>query len=657
MAATGKVSIDQGALRLTAYPGDNMALLAMSLADGAVNDTDKNLAGFAIWRTVQGQPEQPLLNRLNFDDGVHQGTQPEDHKWTPSPSAPFQKFRWVDVPPNGFDAPITYRVMAKYFTGQGKTLKDGPQATVQLQPPQRAHAKFRIAFTRGYASSQAYTEKFNNADIRPAGKKTADFDTTPFTRNGQYQWLGADAYKYLFAFIDECRADTTAKIDVFAYDLDEPDVIKAICEFGKQGRLRAVLDNASLHTKSGAVEVEAAKLIKAAAGNDNVRQGKFNRFQHNKVFIKRDSAGKAQKVLFGSMNFSLRGIFVQANNVMIVDDPTTAGYFGAAFDNAFKNNVKASPFAGDPVAAGYNTISTDNTADLPAASVALSPHSTSAISLGPAATAIHRAQSSVLYAVMAPNGTGPVLNALVRIAENPIMFSYGTVESDHGIQVQRGDGQMGDLTPFSYLKSKVPWPFSKEWSGGAGMHIHHKFVVVDFNGANPVVFTGSSNLAAGGEEANGDSLIMIDDPVIASIYGIEAVRLFDHYAFRRDMAKATKVEPLTLWSPGKAGAPAAWWKSSYDPKQIKFRDRYLFADLPLPAGIVTVKNVNWDEAGTLAAKTPAAKKPAAGKSKTKPKSATTAKKTTKKTSKPARKKPAKKKPAKKKKATKKKAHL
>ena len=70
------------------------------------------------------------------------------------------------------------------------------------------------------------------------------------------------------------------------------------------------------------------------------------------------------------------------------------------------------------------------------------------------------------------------------------------------------------------------------------------------------MFTGSSNLAAGGEEANGDSLVMIDDPVIASVYGIEAVRLFDHYAFRRDMAKATKIQPLTLWSPGKAGAPA-----------------------------------------------------------------------------------------------------
>ena len=69
----------------------------------------------------------------------------------------------------------------------------------------------------------------------------------------------------------------------------------------------------------------------------------------------------------------------------------------------------------------------------------------------------------------------------------------------------------------------MPEPFKKETDGGMGMHIHDKFVVVDFNGANPAVFTGSSNLAAGGEEANGDSLAMIEDGAIANMYAIEAI--------------------------------------------------------------------------------------------------------------------------------------
>ena len=43
-----------------------MVLIAMSLADSAVNPNDKNLAGFAIYRMEQGKPETPLPNRLSF---------------------------------------------------------------------------------------------------------------------------------------------------------------------------------------------------------------------------------------------------------------------------------------------------------------------------------------------------------------------------------------------------------------------------------------------------------------------------------------------------------------------------------------------------------------------------------------------------------------
>jgi phosphatidylserine/phosphatidylglycerophosphate/cardiolipin synthase-like enzyme len=107
--------------------------------------------------------------------------------------------------------------------------------------------------------------------------------------------------------------------------------------------LRAVLDNAPLHTGK-AVEVRVAQLIKQAAGSNNVVQGHFSRFQHNKVFIKRN-AGLPQRVLFGSMNFSVRGLYVQSNNVIVADDPATSKYFAAAFDNAFKNKTSTAIFA------------------------------------------------------------------------------------------------------------------------------------------------------------------------------------------------------------------------------------------------------------------------------------------------------------------------
>jgi len=298
MQAT-KFSKDNGDLHVVIYPGDNKILIAMSLDSSGINDTDKNLAGFAIWRQYDGKPEAILPNRISFTSGVNDQTSAETREWTDSDQAPFQKFRWVDVPEDGFDAPISYRVRALYFTGNDNATKAGPEVTIKATPVKKSYTNFQAAFTRGYIASQAYADKFKNADIRPKGPKTLNFDTKPF--EPQYAWLGADAREQLFDFITDCEKDTTAKVDVFAYDLDEPAVIAAMCQLGKQGRLRAILDNADLHSKpskSGVMplEVTAAKMIIAAAGAENVRQRHFNRYQHNKVFIKRDSKGNPQRV-------------------------------------------------------------------------------------------------------------------------------------------------------------------------------------------------------------------------------------------------------------------------------------------------------------------------------------------------------------------------
>ncbi|MGL1627131.1 hypothetical protein ACSTID_24015, partial [Vibrio parahaemolyticus] len=62
--------------------------------------------------------------------------------------------------------------------------------------------KFDFGFTKGYLSSQAYADKFNNKDIRPKLAKTIDFDTKPF--KSQYEWLGGKVNKILFDFLKEC---------------------------------------------------------------------------------------------------------------------------------------------------------------------------------------------------------------------------------------------------------------------------------------------------------------------------------------------------------------------------------------------------------------------------------------------------------------------
>ena len=69
-----KFSADSGALHVVIYPGDNKILIAMSLDEVGVNETDKNLAGFAIWRQHDGKAEEALQNRISFTVGVNQET-------------------------------------------------------------------------------------------------------------------------------------------------------------------------------------------------------------------------------------------------------------------------------------------------------------------------------------------------------------------------------------------------------------------------------------------------------------------------------------------------------------------------------------------------------------------------------------------------------
>jgi hypothetical protein len=537
-----------------------MVLLAFDLPQQLTD----GLAGFAIRRTNPDGSSNYVPNRLNFGQAVTAKTTPQQRVWTDSNLAPFQKFRWVDVPPDVAPGSYTYTISAMYFTG-GNALRQGPQVDVDIELAPRSFGNFEMGFTRGYLSSQAYADKFNNAPIRPA-KKSIDFDTKPY--EAEYQWLGAHARRMLRSFVQECVADSSITVDVFAYDVDEPDFVSSMEQLGS--RLRIFMDDAPLHTGSSAMEPKVrARLIKSA-GKSNVQVGHFGRFAHNKVIIQK-RGGRAVKVLTGSANFSIRGLYVQANNVLVFDDPQVAGLYEQAFQQAFSD---AAGFKKAAIAQQWFDIKGGN---LPSGAVCFSPHKDASISLDRVAKAVTGAASSVFFAVMEMGGSGPLLDDLKKLATQSKIFSYGMTQNSAGLKLYKPGQGRASLASFDYLKDKVPQPFRQEWNGGPGQVIHHKFVVVDFNDSKPCVFTGSSNLAAGGETQNGDNLIEIDDPSVATAYGVEAIRLFDHYHFRDAMKTATQAKPLQLQASVSQGH---WWQPYYNPADIKHWDRLLFAGSP-----------------------------------------------------------------------------
>lgn len=546
-------------LTIKAYPGDGSVLLAFNLDRKLVDD---DFAGFAIKCTPPNGKSYYLPNRLNFLRKITADTAPQQRTWTPSDQAPFQKFYWVDFPPDVKEGkPYGYEVSAMYFDpGQALQARYTAGLTVTIAPADTP--RFQLGFTRGYLTSQAYADKFQNHPIRPA-EKTLDYDTKPY--QAQYEWLGFDARKLVFQFLQDAVDDKSVHLDLFAYDLDEPDFIRGLQKLGP--RLRAVLDNSPLHTKAGALEIQARALLEKSAGAENICVGHFHRYAHDKVMIQHKD-GKAMKVLTGSANFSVRGLYVQANNVLVFNDANVAQCYEEAFQQAFTGMKN---FPTSQIAAQWFEFPRES--QVPAFSVSFAPHEHATVSLDKVEEAIHHAQSSVLFAVMELSGGGPVLETLRTIHDDKRIFSYGMTQSAQGMTVYKPDSG-GILVPFAALDKNVPQPFRQEWRGGPGQVIHHKFVVVDFNDAHPVVFTGSSNLAEGGEQANGDNLLAITDRDVAQAFAIEAIRLVDHYHFRAVMQSATDDKPLILQAGGSA---RKWWEPYYDAQSIRSRERLLFA--------------------------------------------------------------------------------
>jgi hypothetical protein len=197
---------------------------------------------------------------------------------------------------------------------------------------------------------------------------------------------------------------------------------------------------------------------------------------------------------------------------------------------------------------------------------------------------------SVLFAVMQLNkGTGPVLPALAKLHTDQSIFSFGISDSPDGIYLYAPGKKTGVLVTGKPTRTKLPPPFDQVPGVGIGHQVHHKFVVCGFNGTDPVVYCGSSNLASGGEESNGDNLLAIHDGDVATAFAIEALALVDHFSFLDRFANAPNAPKNAKKKPPaatrQAAASAGWflgttdkWVGPYfDPKDLHAMDRQLFA--------------------------------------------------------------------------------
>jgi hypothetical protein len=597
---------ERGGTTVIAYRGDAKTLLAFDLDEAATTD----LAGFTIGYSVGDGPLWYLRNTFRFEH-------PEQHFLVTdaapesSVNAPLHRFRWLHVPGSGVLGQAAefgtyrYRVTPRYFA-QGRLQELDPDRTVTVDIEVAPFTKGAVtaAFTRGFVQSQAFVHDFGaDAVFRPDTDDLV-FDTaaatghqtpggTAYTWDQEYAWLGFTARHTLLELLDQVRDDATLSVDVFAYDLNEPDVVTALERLASEGRMRMILDDAALHhAKPGdppTPEDQAALLIgDAAVSPAEVKRGHFSRYSHDKVVIvyAGDGAGGRTpvKVLTGSTNFSVTGIYVNSNHILVFDDPGVAATYAEVFAEAWADDVHAAAFRTTQLSREPSVF---GSATVPAMTITFSPHDQvmAATVLNQAAgrvrAELEATYGSVLFAVMALSaGSGDLLAALRGLHETTSVFTYGITDDTDGISLY-SHTRHGVLVTGKPYDTALPAPFDQVHAlpSSFSHQVHHKFVVCGFNGANPVVYCGSSNLAFGGEVENGDNLLEIRDADIATVFAIEGVALVDHFDFLdrysvpKSAAPATPL-PQETWF---LSTTSAWTRPYFDESDLKFTDRVLFS--------------------------------------------------------------------------------
>jgi hypothetical protein len=594
----------KGAFDFAAYVGDAKTLLAFNLTKAAAKD----LAGFTIQCKPDGRPAYYIFNTLQFEkpaDHVQDAQEPPNS----SINAPIHKFRWLHVPGSfhqgtqPFLGNYTYTATPRFFDANKSLLPLDPALSVSIPVPVVPFVKgsLQLGFTRGFVQSQAFVNHFGlKAPIRPKTKELL-YDTSAkagtnakgedFTFADEYDWLGFTARRSVLELVNEVVANNALRLDMFAYDLNEPDLLKLLLQLAGEGRLRLILDDAGLHhnKQKPKPEDEFETLFnKKKKGNAGIKRGHFGRYAHDKVLIISGTNGP-QKVLTGSTNFSVTGLYVNSNHVLVYNDAPVAAEYAAVFDEVWNNGTTLTQFLKSPLSAQQFKFSANG---VPDSTISFAPHAKNFSShlmsdlakrLGQEKNT-GQALGSVLFAIMdLGSGDGPVRPALVKLHGKQTVFSYGISDTTKGIKLYVPKRKTGVLVTGKPTNTMLPPPFNQVPGVGLGHQIHHKFVVCGFNNPNAVVYCGSSNLASGGESANGDNLLAIYDTDVATAFAIEAVALVDHFEFLDRYSQQAKTK-----KPPAATQPAAvqakwflsvgdgWTKPFYDSNDLRSVDRELF---------------------------------------------------------------------------------
>jgi phosphatidylserine/phosphatidylglycerophosphate/cardiolipin synthase-like enzyme len=539
------------AIEIRAYLSPTLVLLALDWEEGK---SRPDFLGFAIKRSPgfwsadgkSREPESWLPNRLTFDGPVADG-KPD----APSNIAPIQKFMWwdarIDEPDR--ETSFTYTAWPVVGTASAPQLLENQRARLKLTLPAHIEDGIGTWFNRAVVSSQAFSRKVAAMGLDPNKPPPAD------KALALRQWLANDIEQSFPAVLGDASRAACA-----IYHLtDTLWVMPAFEQFATHhAHSTAIVYDAHDASNQQAVD-ELGKLV-------DFHPRKATNIMHDK-FIVTDAPrnkGKPARLITGSANFTTEGLTEQANVLHLLDSPPLAQLY----------NERAAAMSNDPslaetkkLAHGWSDVIAVGSASVRAS---FSPEpDDQRTQIDTIVQAIRNAKHSVLFCLFSPTDA-PLRDACFDAGDKGLMM-FGLVNAisaraaEAGEDKQKEGGKLNateltavelyhrskqnrDVVDGKYFSSAtVPEGFDVEMQLFPGekrppyppVIVHHKFLVIDAEGDEPIVYTGSANMSNNSEHKNDENLLEIRDRRIAGIYLAEFLRLYEHYRARALAIEAT----------------------------------------------------------------------------------------------------------------------
>lgn len=543
------------------YAGTTGILLAFDSSASA----RRGLLGFAIERMpASSRPADRkkfgwLKGMLRFP-----GQEAEPGEQTETAKAPIQKFRWSDyrVFP---DTDYTYRVHA--VKGSPNALEVGEPVEIALRTESLKKGDHQIVFNRAAAASQAFSREFPEVEeeLKAAKREkrphrfTPDSDDEVFKK--AFTWLSRGVLERLLSFIRAAK-DSKWALDVAIYEYELAAIVAAVQEAHKRGvKVRLIY-----HAKEGDPQTEENEHNLRRLPKASKRGRVTTKIFHNKFIVlsklKADGTRVPQAVLCGSTNFTENGVYRQANVVHVVSRPEVAREYLSLFEFLWEN-------PDDPAAAKTRN-STENPMNPEAGLFAGFSPRKGKTDLDEFLRIVEGADRDVLFATVF-SIHHPLLQALAGRPHDPIL-RFGVQNSRSEITGFHAD-RTAQFSTVAMLNHGLEGWLKETTQGQKGnILIHTKAVVTDFTSDSPTVISGSHNLslsASGGNDEN--YLIVRGDSDVADVYGIEILRLYDHYRFRFVQGQSKGGPPPSLV------ADDSWTDRYYTPGSLQEADRLRFA--------------------------------------------------------------------------------